>query len=172
MRSFYKILLVSFGLCFFSAATQAQSIKLDETISCFNATEYPGCLFELVESNGFERIDKEYFGQCERVIYYYAKGGRPSVFFNLMLCRKGYLSEHYPVFSKHELEMQFQKSGRPYFETLSASIRKQCKPLAYPNSSVPGPKSKTTTRAYKHEASGNIIVIKNTSPIAYIYLLK
>jgi hypothetical protein len=173
MNNFPKnFFLGVFFYLFTIVSTQAQTVKLNDVISCFNAPEYPVCLFEMLENKGFERIDKEYPGNCERIIYAYPATGKPKIFFNPTLCRKLYLSEMYPVKIKNELEIQFQKSSKPYFDKLSAEIRKTCKALPAENGSIPGSKSKTSTRAYRHQASGITFLIKNTSPVKYIYLLK
>jgi hypothetical protein len=170
-NSLVKIFL-SVAIVLLSFSTQAQQIKLSEVLTCFNAPEYPQCLFEMVENEGFERIDKEYYENCERIIYYYAKSGKPNLFINPMLCRKPYVSEWYPVKVKNELEFQFQKSSRVLFENISAQVRKQCKLLPAKNGMVSNSKGKATTKAYLHEATGTTIVIKNAAPVAYIYLLK
>lgn len=173
MNNLLKSLFPGIFFYFFTLiSSQAQTVKLNEVISCFTVPEYPFCLFEMLEGKGFERIDKEYLENCERIIYAYPASGRPRVFFNPTLCRKPYLSEMYPVKIKNDLEMQFQKSSRPYFDKLSAEIRKTCKALPGENGKIPGAKSKSTTRAYFHQASGITFLIKNTSPVKYIYLLK
>ncbi|KAA9340744.1 hypothetical protein [Adhaeribacter soli] len=154
------------------AQTRNQNLKLDQIISCFNAPEYPTCLFDMLENNGYVRVDKQYTEYCERPVYYFSNNGKPSVFFCPMLCRRQVRSEHFPLKVKSELELQFQRAGRPYFESLNARIRKTCQALPDENGKIPTAKSKTTTRAYRHEASGITFVVKSTAPVAYIYLLK
>lgn len=167
---FKAFLILSFFLV--TANVQAQQLKFDEVLTCFSAPEFPVCLFDMADAKGFERIDKEYFENCDRIVYFYAKGSKPTMFIIPMLCRKPMVSEQYPVRIKNELELQFQKSSRALFESINYQVRKQCKPLPDENGTIPGPKSKTTKRAYRHEATGVTIVVSAAAPVAYIYFLK
>jgi hypothetical protein len=161
---------------FFSGSTQAKAqshlIKFNEFVSCFNGAAYPACLFGMLEQRGYIRIDKQYPEYCERPIYYWAKGGKPGVFVNPMHCSRPIRSPWYPVKGKEEIELQFQKSSRAYFESLSAQIRKSCKALPSENSIVSSSKTNAKIKAYRHEASGTTFLIRGTSPVAYIYLVK
>lgn len=155
------------------AQTRNQNLNFQKITNCFASSGYPDCLFDMLDNSGYERIDKQYLEYCDRVIYGFINAdGRPSVFFNPTICPKPIRSELYPLKVKNELEIQFQKSGRPYFENLYAQIRKTCKALPDENGTVPGPKSKTTKRVYRHEASGITFLVVSTAPVAYIYLLK
>ncbi|MBK0402027.1 hypothetical protein I5M27_03460 [Adhaeribacter sp. BT258] len=156
----------------FTFTASAQNLKFDELKTSFTAQNYPEGLFEMVEAKGFYRVDKQYLPYCDRVIYAYVKNDRPVMFVNPVVCPKPQRSEIFPMKVKNELELQYQKTGRPQFESLHEQIRKTCKALPDENGTVPGPKSKTTKRAYRHEASGITFVVINTAPVAYIYLLK
>lgn len=166
------IFLVVFGFSQVQAQSRTQNINLNQVISSFAAPEYPASFFDLLDNNGYERVDKQYLEYCDRVIYAFKKNEKPVVFYSPMLCSRLVRSEQYALKVKNELEIQFQKSGRPYFESLRAQIRKTCQALPDANGKVPSPKSKATTRAYRHEASGITFVVKGTAPVAYIYLLK
>lgn len=168
IRSF--LFAIAFLLVTFPAS--AQNIRLKELLTSFSSPEYPQSLFEMLEAKGFERIDKQYDLNCERAIYAYPKSGSAAVFFNPMLCRKAYLNEMYPVKSKNELELQFQKRSRPYFANLCAQIKKECKPLPGENGKVTEKKSKGALQAYYHKETGITILVKGPAPVAYIYLLK
>src|SRR5690606_9413971 len=147
-----------------------QNLKLDDLKNCFSATNYPECLFEMVESKGFYRLDKQYLENCDRVVYAYVKNQRPVMFVNPVTCFRTHTSEIYPLKVKSELELQFQKAGRVQFEALSARIRKSCKALPAANTSDPG--KKINLRAYRHQASGITFVIVDDAPVGFIYFLK
>ena len=128
MKIFFANTLLAFFLILntlpASAQTRNQNLKFEKITNCFAASGYPDCLFELLENSGYERIDKQYLEYCDRVVYGFINAdGRPSVFFNPTVCPKPIRSELYPLKVKNELEIQFQKSGRPYFENLYAQIR-------------------------------------------------
>lgn len=161
-------------LLYFTTLADAlsQDLKLEDINSCFTEKNYPSCLFDMVESKGFYRVDKQYLERCDRVIYTFLKAGKPAMFVNPLLCPKPQNSSIYPKWVKNELELQFQKNGQELFEKMSAQIRKTCKPIANENGTVPAAKSKTTKRVYRNETSGIIYVVMNTAPVAYIYLLK
>ena len=94
------------------------------------------------------------------------------MFVNPILCPKPQTSTVFPMRVKNELELQFQKNGRPLFENFSAQIRKTCKPVAADNGTDPDLKSKTAGKVFRNETSGVTYIIINTAPVAYIYLLK
>ncbi len=170
--SFLKTLFIAF-FCLFAASAQAQTFKLEELISSFNSPEYPERLFEMVEAKGFYRVDKEWLPTCDRVIYAFdVKEGKPGMFVNPMNCFKPLTNDHYPVRFKNETQLQFQKSTRAEFDKLSAVIRKQCKAATIQNGTESGAKTKTGKKAYLHEASGVKIIIEDSAPVAFIYLIK
>ena len=172
MRSFlFKFFLAAiFGLTVNLA--QAQTLKLEELITSFNAPKYPATVFELIENKGFERIDKQWLANCDRAIYYLNKEGKPSLFVNPMNCFKMIRSAHYPAYYRNEMEVQFQKSARTEFEDLSAQVKKQCKALGTQQRSESGANVAGTKAAYRHEATGTTLVIEDSAAVAYIYFIK
>jgi hypothetical protein len=170
----FKVLFLFLSVYFFGSSqanAQKQYIKLSELISCYQDANYPTCLFDKLDQKGYVRIDKQYTEYCERVIYYWGTP-KPSFFVNPSHCSRPVRSSWYPVKGKDEIELQFQKSGRAYFETLSAQIRKSCKALPAENGTNTAEKGKAKIKAYRHEASGTTILIRSASPVAYIYLVK
>ena len=168
--SFFKFLFVSL-LSIYATAAQAQTLKLEELIACVVAPKYPSCVFEMVESKGFTRIDKQWLPKCDRVIYYLEVNGKPSIFVNPMNCFQMERSTHFPKYFRNELELQFQKSSRAEFETMAAQVKKQCKFLGTQKGSESGNKSAGTSVAYRHEASGITFIVEDSPKVAHIYLL-
>src|SRR5688572_32838918 len=106
MRSFiFKFLFASF-LSIYASAASAQTLKLDELIACFTAPNYPACVFEMVESRGFNRIDKQWLPVCDRAIYYLEVNGSPSYFISPMNCFEMQRSTHFPKYYRNEMELQ------------------------------------------------------------------
>lgn len=169
-KSIFLFLLI-WGLLASPAIAQKQNLNLTELLSCFHAAGYPTCLFDKLEQRGYQRIDKQYPEYCERVIYYFGKP-KPSIFVNPTHCTRLIRSPWYPVKGKDEIELQFQRSGRAYFEMLSAQVRKTCKALPAENGTNSAEKGKAKVKAYRHEATGTTILIRTETPVAYIYLIK
>ena len=168
---FFKFFLLS-ALWFSAVTVQAQTLKLEELITALNAPKYPATIFEMVEGKGFERIDKQWLASCDRVIYYQLKEGKPSIFVNPMNCFKLMRSTHYPVGYRNEVELQFQKSSRAEFEEFSAQVKNQCKFLKTQNATESGTNVASTSKVFRHEATGTTLVINDSAPVAFIYLIK
>lgn len=151
---------------------QAQNLKFDELVACIDGKQYPKSVFEMVESKGFTRVDKQWLESCDRVIYYFMKDGKPTMFVNPMNCYKLMRNRNYPVAYRNEIELQYQRSSRPEFEAMQAQIKNQCKFIGTKNGTESGEKLANTTMAYKHEASGVTFVIEDAAPIAFIYVLR
>ena len=169
--SFFKFLFASF-LIIYATASQAQTLKLDELIACFNGPKYPACVFEMVEGKGFNRIDKQWLPKCDRVIYYLEVNGSPSIFVSPMNCFEMQRSTHFPKYYRNEMEVQFQKSSRKEFETLKAEVKKQCKFLGAQKGSESGNNVPGSSQAYRQEATGITFIVEDSEKAAFIYLIK
>lgn len=172
MRSFFFKCLLGLFLGFSANLAQAQNLKLEELLTSLNAPQYPNNIYALVEQQGFERIDKQWLIDCDRAIYYFTKEGNPSMFVNPTKCFKMVRSPHLPAYFRNEIELQFQKSGRPEFEALSAQVKKQCRLLGTQRGAESGANVAGTTTTYRHDATGTTLVIDNATPVAYIYLIR
>ena len=172
MRAFLlKFLFASF-LIVYAATAQAQTLKFDELLTSFLAPKYPISVFEMIEPKGFERIDKQWLPKCDRVIYYLAKEGNPSLFVSPTKCFEMERSTHFPKYYRNELEVQFQKSSRAEFELLKAQVKKQCKLLGTQKSSESGDNSAGSSVAYRHEISGVTVIVEDTAAVAFVYFIK
>lgn len=172
MKSFFFRILLVGVLGVMAGSVQAQNLKFDEIVTCINSRQYPLSAFEMVESKGFMRVDKQWLASCDRAIYYFLKDGKPSLFVNPMNCYKLMRNPNYPVAYRNEMELQYQRNCRPEFEEMQAQIKKQCKYLGTQNGTESGEKLANNTMAYKHEASGVTFVIEDASPVSFIYVLR
>ena len=172
MKYYFFRIFVVVVLGFMAVSAGAQSLKFDEVVTCINGSQYPNSVFELVESKGFMRVDKQWLANCDRVVYYLMKDGKPTMFVNPTNCYKLMRNSKYPVAYRNEMELQYQRSSRPEFEAMQTQIKKQCKFLGTRNGSESGEKMAGTTMAYKHEASGVTFVIEDAAPVAFIYVLR
>ena len=169
MRSFPATSLVLFFIALFPFATQAQTFKFNELTTSFASASYPNSVFDLLEGKGFTRIDKQYPDFCERVVYYFNRAGKPTMFVNPKNCNRTFDHELYPLKVKNELELQFQRSNRASFDYLTGLIKKQCQPLPLEN--VSNSDEKSTVKAYRHPATSTTFLIKTTDKVCFIYLL-
>jgi hypothetical protein len=178
MHFFLKSILLFLLFTFCSLLSRAQVLKFEELISNFTSPEYPIVFYDTIESKGFVRIDKQYPNNCERVMYYYERNGKPVIFANPQHCLEEYRNLYYPLKAKRQIELQFQRMARPDFDKLNAVIRKSCKLISgnpEPAAAKKGKGKKPAVnkpKAYQHEASGIKLVVCDFYPVSYIFLLK